>query len=143
MARALISKKIQVDLCLSTKNKLQCSWRNLAAYLNVHPHTLYNWYRAERLLPEVFLRLLEITNAPIINFKLLSNNWGQIKGGQNVKLRHTPLISFEARQRALAKIIRANKARTKIYPLPELSSSLAEFMGIMLGDGGITRDQFL
>lgn len=77
MARILLSKEIQYQLCFSAREKLGFNWASLARYLGVHPHTFDNWYRGERLLPEnIFKKLVNISGFTVEDPKLLLNNWG-------------------------------------------------------------------
>ncbi len=141
MARVLLSREIQYKLCLSAREELKVSWRGLARSLQVHPHTFDNWYKCKHLLPEnIFLKLVNIANFPIKHKKLLPDNWGRVKGGKKAWkitwLRYgrwpiNPHPGYGKNGESLA----------KKFPLPRFSVDLAEFIGIMLGDGGINTSQ--
>ena len=131
-----MSKDIQYRLCYSAREKLGCNWASLARHLGVHPHTFDNWYKGERLLPEnIFKQLVDISGFIIDNPKLLPDNWGRVKGGKSVIRRHGR--SFWT----LEGSIKGGTNSAKKYVLPDYSDDLAEFIGIMLGDGGISRSQ--
>lgn len=136
MPRIYLSKKDQYELCLSAREKLECSWAGLARYLDVLPHTFDNWHRGDRLLPEnIFEKLVSISDFPIKKPKLLPDNWGRIKGGKVSTARHgRSFWTLEGSRKG------GTNAAKKV-PLPSYSENLAEFVGIMLGDGGISRGQ--
>lgn len=137
MSRVYLSKEDQYNLCLAAREKLGCSWAGLARHLEVHPHTFDNWYKGHLLLPEnIFTKLVSISNFPIKDPKLLSDNWGQVKGGEVVWLRY--------KRRPVNKHPGYGKngvSLAKKFPLPIFSKDLAEFIGIMLGDGGVSYSQ--
>lgn len=136
MSRVLLSKEIQSRLVFSSKEKLGCNWRQLAVFLGVSKRSLENWSRGTRLLPEeVFLELIKISKIVIKNPTLLPDNWGCIKGGENcIKLHGRSFWTLEGS-------IKGGINSSRKFPLPDYSEELAEFIGIMLGDGGITRGQ--
>lgn len=137
MSRVYLSKENQYNLCLSVREKLGYTWADLARYLGVLPHTFDNWYRGERLLPEnIFTKLVSISNFPIKNPKLLPDNWGRIKGGKVSIARH-PNRSFWTLEGSR----KGGTNSAKKYLVPPHSDDLAELIGIMLGDGGISRTQ--
>lgn len=137
MARVLLSKEIQYQLCYSAREKLGVNWAGLARYLQISPSTLANWYKCERLLPQkIFSNLFKIADISIQNPTLLNDNWGLVKGGKVVWLRYG--------RRPVNKNPGYGKngvSLAKKFPMPGLSSELAEFIGIMLGDGGISQNQ--
>lgn len=136
MSRVYLPKEDQYKLCLSAREKLGCNWVGLARHLGVLPHTFDNWYRGDRLLPEnIFTRLVNIADFPIQNPKLLPDNWGRVKGGKVSVARHG---------RSFWTLKGSRKGGTnsaKRFPTPAYSEDLAEFIGIMLGDGGVSRGQ--
>lgn len=140
MPRVNLSKKDQYDLCVSAREKLGSSWVDLARYLSVHPHTFDNWYKGERLLPEnIFTKLVDISGFKIQNPQLLPDNWGQAKGGKRSIELHGRFFGTLVGRRKGAQKAGINKAGE--FPLPNYSDKLAEFIGIMLGDGGISSNQ--
>ncbi|MDP3758090.1 MAG: hypothetical protein Q8Q86_00065 [Candidatus Daviesbacteria bacterium] len=136
MARVLLSKKVQYQLCFSAREKLGVNWAGLARYLNVHPHTFDNWYKGHRLLPEnIFTKLVNISGSVIKKPKLLPDNWGRVKGGKrSVELHGRSFWTLEGSKKG-----GTNSA--KKVSAPDYSAELAEFIGIMLGDGGVSRGQ--
>jgi len=137
LARVLLSKEIQYQLCFSAREKLEVNWAGLARYFQISSSTLANWYKCKRLLPqEIFLNLARLTGISIQNPKLLKDNWGQVKGGKLVWLRYgrRPVNKNPGHNKSGASL-------AKKFSLPGFSKDLAEFMGIMLGDGGIDKGQ--
>lgn len=137
MTRVLLSKESQYKLCFSAREKLGCNWVSLARHLGVHPDTFDNWYRGERLLPEdIFTRLVSISNFPIKKPKLLPDNWGRTKGGQKIweVYGRRPINKHPGYGKNGISL-------AKKFPSPNLSTELAEFIGIMLGDGGVSQGQ--
>lgn len=140
MSRVLLSKEIQINLCLSAKQKINTSWRGLARYLGVNHSTLENWYRGNRLIPEeVYKKLATISGVTVKSLKLLPDNWGSVKGGQKRTELYGKYFGSLAGRRKGA--LNANKNRIRSFITPAFSNKLAEFVGIMLGDGGISRTQ--
>lgn len=136
MPRICLSKEIQYNLCLSAREKLGGSWTSLAKHLNVHPHTFNNWYKGERLLPEnIFKQLINISGFIVKDPKILPDNWGRVKGGKSVIKRYGR--SFWTMEGS----IKGGTNSAKKVPFPTYSAELAELIGIMLGDGGITYSQ--
>ncbi|MBI3485954.1 hypothetical protein HY025_03325 [Candidatus Daviesbacteria bacterium] len=124
---------------------MKCNWSGVAKYLNVSPRAFENWYRGRHSLPEdVFIKLNYFSKVSIHNPKILSDNWGQVKGGySNIKLHGYYFGTAEGRKKggmnSIAKI--SHYKVFKKFPMPNYSEKLAEFVGIMLGDGGISKDQ--
>lgn len=99
--------------------KERFTWKELALKLNISEGYLRNELRKElRFLSEEFYK--KISNLTEKNFdkfiiKRLDENWGQIKGGK------------------------ISSGKTKKINLPNESEKLAEFYGVMLGDGNSHR----
>lgn len=112
------------------------SWNGLARYLQVNPSTFENWYRSRRLLPkEIFDRLIEISGLSVKEFELLPSNWGLIKGGKaSLEKQGGKFWTLEGSRKG-------GKNSANEFINPNYSEDLAEFIGIMLGDGGISRTQ--
>ncbi len=136
MPRVLISKKSQYELCLSAKNKLGVSWNILASDLKVSPRAFRNWYSCDRLLPEdIYIRLAAITGYNMTQKSILPDNWGKVKGGISFVAKYGKYFGTSA-GRSKGGANSANKFVQPVY-----SKELAEFIGIMLGDGGVARGQ--
>ena len=103
-------------LMLAKKDK---SWKELANILKLNENYLLNEVRKEKRLISLktYKKLCKIANNNYNNYitEKLPDNWGKFKGGKN------------------------SKGNTKEIRLPKKSIELAEFYGIMLGDGNLTR----
>jgi hypothetical protein len=132
--RVIINKKILKQILLNIKLKKQLSWKSFAIQLGVCEQTLsHDWLTKESTIPlELFEKVIkmdeEMDKSKIIkNIKIIEPFWGQ-------------------------KIING-KDKSKNIKIPDKNSEdLAEFYGIMLGDGclfsdlkalAITADQIL
>ncbi|MEX0920511.1 MAG: LAGLIDADG family homing endonuclease [Candidatus Pacearchaeota archaeon] len=102
--------------------KKDYSWSQLSKLLGVSEGYLRNELRNEvRLLDEVLYRkICKMVNRDFDKFisEKIGDNWGQSKGGKN------------------------SKGNTKTIKIPKDSVKLAEFFGIMLGDGNSHKTQF-
>lgn len=136
MNRVCLSKKNQYSLCLAAREKLACNWVSLARHVGVHPHTFDNWRRGEILLPEnIFKKLINISGYTIGTLRLLPDNWGRVKGGKVSRSNHgRSFWTLEGSRKG-----GTNSA--KKVSIPSYSEELAELVGIMLGDGGMSRVQ--
>jgi len=114
--RLLFKQGKQKEIIKEEKENLNISWKQLADKLGIKQGKLMSYVNEESLLPEeIFdkLALKEKFRKYILEKK--SENWGTIKGGT------------------------ISKGNTKEIIIPEDSKELAEFYGIMLGDGNSTK----
>ena len=113
-----MQKGKQKELIERAKGKL--SWKELATSVALNQHYLSNELRKEkRFLPKRVYDLLCVkaeSNYDTSISALAPDNWGQSKGGRS-----------------------SNGGYTKKITVPENSNELAEFYGIMLGDGNLTK----
>lgn len=113
--RIRLKKGTQRELIEKTKQKLNLSWTKLATYLGTNYHAMHEWTLERCLLPEVvFEQLIGLfPNYAVFVEERLPDNWGQVKAGK------------------------VSSGRKQNIPKPLPSVELAEFIGIMLGDGCI------
>ncbi len=111
----------QSTLILQLKRKTGFTWKNIAELFSVSEHTIrYDWKKEKYLLPCCVVKkiseLLGLEEAQIMRHicEIKPANWGRIKGGKNSVGRNCKKINF-----------------------PPRDEKLAEFVGIMLGDGNI------
>jgi len=121
--RILLKKSKQKELIGDTKNKLRITWKQLSQILDINQGYLVNeLYREKRTISKkIYKKLCCLIQKNYDKFilKELNANWGQIKGGKNVKHR-------------------SNLFKEKIPKiLCPKSPELAELIGIILGDGSI------
>ncbi len=113
--RIKLKKGKQRELILNAKKEE--SWERLGKVLEICPMYLGNELNKEKrtLSVGIYEKLKRISNKNYDPFivKKLNDNWGRSKGGLN------------------------SSKNTKTFIFPKESEKLAEFVGIMLGDGNI------
>lgn len=158
MSRCIFEKGDQGQFLSQVKEKLNLSWGKIARRVNLSPRTIRDWEKEKFIgKKEILLKLSEMSNIalpPIIEER--REWWSAYKHGRKGALSRlkiygppgTPesrkkggLVSQQRRRenpeyyRRLGCIVR-NEFKT-----PKPSMALAEFVGIMLGDGAITDSQ--
>lgn len=127
----------------------------LAQLANVHPRSFRDWRRekltmtlsaAQLFCNEFNLKLPEGKEMMIARWKKTKEEAGRIGGIARFKKYGSPATEEGRRKggtKAIANLKRNGKIPSlKIYRLPEkFNADLAEYVGIMLGDGGITPGQ--
>jgi len=154
--RIIFSKNKQGRFLLETKDKLKLSWPNFAQKINVHKRTLNDWKREKYSIPfSVVLKICEIANVSMpMNIEIKERYWyvrkaGKIAGkltykrygaiGGNPEIRKQKWRSWWAR---IGKFRLSPSFISKEIKKPNKKSiALAEFAGIVMGDGGITKRQ--
>lgn len=115
--RIRLKKGKQKELILNAKGKM--FWPEFAKRLGLNSEYLRNEMKNEviSLQEQIYMKMCNITNANYDKYIIgrYNDNWGQIKGGK---------ISL---------------GKTKKISIPKDTKELAEFYGIMLGDGNITK----
>lgn len=115
--RIRLQKGKQEELILKAK-KAQ-TWRDLAKILEINTHYLATELKKENKLisDETYKKLNYLINENYDSYILekLNDNWGRSRGG------------------------RKSKGNLKEVWKPERGEELAEFLGIMLGDGNLTK----
>lgn len=139
--RIKLEKNKQRELILIASKKTG-SIKKLSLNTNVPYSTLKKYSQELFLLPEdIFNKIIEITKTrkEELNIQYLPENWGRIMGGKR---------GMEALQKKYPKeIVKWRKKRRKnIAPYnikkikyPSLDEKLAEFIGVYLGDGTLTK----
>jgi intein/homing endonuclease len=114
--RLLLEKGKQRELLKKEKESRDLSWPKLALQLNLKESKLKAFYYGEVLIDEVTFNRLKL-NKDYEKFiiRKLNDNWGRSKGGKN------------------------SSGNLKDINIPERSKDLAEFWGILLGDGNIQK----
>lgn len=104
----------QRELIFNCKTQHAFTWDEFAKFLSVATPTLLDWHRERNLLPFKAYKKLDPTGfyeSSIIS--RLNDNWGRQKGGF------------------------VSEGSLKEIKIPAKSNELAEFIGIMLGDGNV------
>jgi len=142
--RAKFSKGKQREFLMKVIGKLMCrSLRDLLQFgIDVPYSTLKNYFIEEHLIPLSLLKdICHLSKIDInsLNIIILPENWGAIKGGKRgiismMKIYEDKLPLWRARgNKKIAEI------NTKKINFPKLNEELAEFIGIYLGDGTLTK----
>ncbi len=160
MAESKNSKRVifrpgeQKRFLLEVKEKIDVSWKSIAESLGVNPRTVSAWRNEENSLTFGALSILcELASFPIpADIEVRDQYWyvgmAAKKGGMvNYKINGKVGGDEKHRKEQWQKWwddkgkfkLPQTKART--VSLPSSSEKLAEFIGIILGDGGVTRNQ--
>lgn len=145
----------QKDFIIKVQDKLNASVDDLASIANVHPRTVRDWRREKFFMSVVAGRALSATSHVSLpkNLKTKKAFWytsagGKIGGPAVVKkYGRVPVDSDFRKKRWQAWWEKDGKhnLHAKFKPLPfsapKPSEELAEFFGIMMGDGGMNQRQ--
>ncbi|MBU2539591.1 LAGLIDADG family homing endonuclease [Patescibacteria group bacterium] len=154
MPRVKIKKKGQVEFFYDLYHKAELSWATLGEQAKVCSRTILDWRKAKSTISEdafrIFLKLAK-DKIKVPEYKLLPDFWSTVKAGKKGGLivakkyggpgtpmgrRKGGLVSQEKRR--LYPKLYPNCNLPKIISEPKNSINLAEFIGIMLGDGGVS-----
>lgn len=149
------SAKAQKKFIEDAKKKVGCSWRLFADKIGAHTRTLNDWRRCKYSIPlSVFKKICNISKIKSPHgIEIKESLWwvqksGKIGGlatykkygvlgGDQATRKQKWLKWYEEKGKFnLSKHFTAKKITT-----PKKSKELSEFVGIMLGDGGITEMQ--
>lgn len=146
-------KGIQRDFILKSKESLGITNLKLAKKLKVHPRTLSDWARERFTMPQSSVKKLsQLANIPIpknysiIDLKDHLKKIGEKGGKKRILLYGKVTLNEEYRNtrwREWWKNIGQHKEKPEGFnylikiKIPSKDEQLAEFTGIMLGDGGI------
>lgn len=158
MPKIQFKKDIQIKFFNDVKKELKLSnWAELAKLLDVHYRSLSDWRRGKYTLPEkVFKKCIKLVGERIKvpSYNILPDFWhipkAAKKGGLVRFQRYGNLGTPEGRKKG-GKISQENRRLhpelyqhcnlRKIVHKPNNSKKLAEFFGIILGDGRISSGQ--
>lgn len=129
--RLIFQKGKQREFILEVKKKTNLTWRYLAKLVGISLSTLNDSYKREKcsISYALFKKLCKVSNLRPNKFlkcikEVKDANWGRIRGGRIGGKKKKPNIS---------------KIKIKI---PETSQKLAEFLGVLLGDGSISKTNY-
>lgn len=141
------------EFITKVKNKLDVSSQQLGKKVGLSGRTINDWKR-EKFKPNnvVLEKLSLMTGIPIPNHKILNKYWYVKKGASKGGMRRFKLYgapgNIESRRRGgqISWFKRKNnlillKKYMNNFIKPRESKILAEYVGIILGDGSIHRDQ--
>lgn len=124
------------------KEKSHFSWQEIARICKVSLHTLFDWRRGKYSIPLQKIDIIrkEFGITPSLSYKKRQKYWYIKKasklGGLARNEKHGNPGTPEGRIRG-----GRNSARRGPVFFPRRSTLLAEFIGVMLGDGGISKYQ--
>ena len=156
MSRIKFKKNQQAKFILEAKNVTSLGWSDIAEKLNITPRTLTNWKEERFTLSEnAFKKLLEISGGKIKNvgtYEVLPDFWSVLKAAKKGGIALAKKYGGPGTPDGRKKGGRSSQKRRRLFPelyrncnlrkaikIPEKSSDLAEFIGIFLGDGGISN----
>lgn len=155
MPRVEFSKNNQNKFLEDTRNNLNITWPFLSEELRVSKRTLFDWRREKYKISEsAFKKCLELTKekVKVPEYKLLPDFWSIPKaakrGGLITALKYGGPGTPEGRKKGGQISQERRRLHPELYPHcnirriisePGESVELAEFFGIMLGDGGINK----
>ncbi len=155
MTRAIFKKGQLDEFITQCKNVAGLSLPKLATIISVERHTLNDWRRGKRL-PNLdkLKRLSKLTSTPLPPIlETKSDTWGSSKAGLIRQQKYGCTLSIEDRIYGGHASQAARKANPEYYtklgcPIPRdfvfpdhNDCQLAEFIGILLGDGCIQSEQ--
>lgn len=126
------------DLFFNSIKKEFNNWKEISNYLEVNRNTLLRYKTGESLIPSHIFELLKKYNKlKNINKDILlfDSNWGQKLGGKRNYQKNKWIFDL-GRKKALAI---HKKTDNKILDLNLNSPELAEFIGVLIGDGFIGK----
>lgn len=155
--RAIFQKGKQAIFLSKAREKINLPWSVLAQKINIHNRTLNDWKREEYSIPLNQVEVIcKMSDLPLpSNIKIESPFWYTKKGakiGALAALKKYGSVGGDPEYRKKKWYEWWDKKTDKKHgciaePLPiknpHFSKKLAEFTGIILGDGGITNGQVM
>lgn len=153
--RVIFPNNKQQRFLNEAKKKMNCSWPHFAFKIGVHPRTLNDWRREAYSIPlNIFKKLSpKVDKKLIIDIKIKDPFWYASKGSKigwkavMKKYGHIGGDPEYRKQKHREWWEREGKYKTSIIGItkpiyiPRLSKKIAEFTGIVMGDGGLTKSQ--
>ena len=158
MSRAIFLKNKQSDFLNKIKKAHRLRWSDVAKICDIHQRTLFDWRRNKYNMNYEALQILKQKYRLFIpeKMKVLPDDWNIVNIARLGAIRRNELYgspgTFEGRRKG--GLISSYKFRTnseiaakqglksrKQVAYPGKSSLLAEFIGIVLGDGSVTKYQ--
>ncbi len=158
MAKLLVSDRVifrnkgdQKQFVISCKDKINLNWKNLSDFLGVNQRTLSDWksekfnmsYRSAELLSSKSGVKIP-NNTEVQSWKSHLSDISKQGGVNRYKKYGKVCLNDDKRKDSWKKWWKESgqfQERKKIVDKPDFSKKLAEFVGIMLGDGGISEYQ--
>lgn len=148
--RISFPKGVQQEFLEEVKKILNLNWNKIAELIGVNKRTLFDWRREKYTIPLLaYKKLCKITGIREKNSLKIKDSFWHLdeaakKGGRAVWNKYGQIGDPKKRRikwREWWK--KEGKNKLQSYPIykPKLSNDLAEFVGIMLGDGGMSEGQ--
>lgn len=145
-----------------TQARLGKSWKEIAAIIDVHPRCLRDWAREKFRISEVAARKLSKISGVRVPKAAKQVGWrkhlraassaGQLAIKEKYKVSSIRELVNEQHRRSQWEKWWKKIGQYQIHPIlnrskpikkPRFSKQLAEFVGIVLGDGGISKNQIV
>lgn len=135
------------------RSKSNLPWGKLADYLKVSQRTLFDWREGKYTIPDILIDQIKKEFEVIIPkpAKILDEFWsksfaGKLGAKRVRELYGNPGTKEGCKLGALRAMETHRRKGSKFFVpkeicIPKRSNKLAEFIGILLGDGGITKRQ--
>lgn len=156
--RVIFSKGEQSRFILKAVEKLNFSWVLLAKEINIHSRTLNDWKREQYSIPiDKVEKICKISGLELPrNIKIKDPFWYVSLGARNGGLatmkkygriggdpEYRKIKWYEWWEKEGKNRDDISVGKIKDIKIPPLSKELAEFTGIVIGDGGITQSQVM
>ncbi len=143
----------QKEFLLNTSKSLNLTWKQLSNIVGVHDRTVRDWVNEKYKISYVAVQILsKKTNIPLPkNLKIINRKQQLLsasrKGGETKYERYGNVGGDETTRKKAwrrwwnkeGRFIEQQILQKKHIKIPSKSVGLAEFVGIMMGDGGITK----
>ena len=154
--RVIFAKGEQKKFLVRVKNKQKVSWAHMAKFLRVSNRSLGDWTREKFSMPLSAVRGLSGKAGVAIprNIEIRNPFWyvsrGAVLGGIALYRKYRQVGGDPEHRKKKWREWWEKKGRHQKHPIinvplpinkPRLSERLAEFIGIVLGDGGISNNQ--
>lgn len=159
--RAFLPRGGQREFIILTQNKLGLSLNDLALKVGVHRRTLFDWKREKYSMSLGVLKTLcRLTKSPLPKKLKIKNPFWYTSLGAKIGAKKAAMTMIKKygyvggspdyrKKKWYEWWEKEGKFKThpiinvcKPFNKPEPSEKLAEFIGIMMGDGGMTPSQF-
>jgi hypothetical protein len=142
----------QIRFLENAKNTLKLSYAQLAGLLGIHPRTLHEWSKATRTMPYSVVTALSLKIGMPIPRGIKIIKWNEhlkkiaVQGGKASYVKNGFGRNPDKRKKEWEKWWKTKgrfERRDILLPkevfFPRKSIKLAEFVGIMMGDGGVSK----
>ncbi|MBI4067532.1 hypothetical protein HY407_04045 [Candidatus Gottesmanbacteria bacterium] len=155
MKRIKLSDTQRAIFFSTLKNKIGLPWKQIANSIDISGRALTDWRSGKLTVSERQFSILSEKYNIVVpgEIRILSKYWyipiAAKKGGLEYVKKYGPPGDLESRRKGGINSIKSHRrlktnfiTAKKIF-IPKKSSTLAEFFGILLGDGGIKRNQVI